>query len=91
MKGEAEGMLSKDKYASWSAGHGDAHPTAVLPAARKKGMHCGFPVESSCKSWSARCARSKRSYDRLCCDWLALRRRRELDGAMAAAAEKQRR
>ena len=50
-----------------------------------------FPAESSCKSWSAGCARSKRSYDGLCCDWLALRRTRKLDGATAAASGKQRR
>jgi len=86
--GIAGATPSKSKDAPWSAGHGDAHSTAVLPAARKKGAHSGFPMESSFKGWSAGCARSKWSYDRLCYDWYALWRRHKLNGATAASSGK---
>ena len=42
-----------------SAGHDGASTTVRLPAARKKGAHSGFPVESSFKGWSTRCTRNR--------------------------------
>ena len=49
-----------------SAGHDGASTTVRLPAARKKGVHSGFPVESNTKTQLARCARSRRSWNKLC-------------------------
>ena len=41
--GIAGATPSKSKDAPWSAGHGDAHSTAVLPAARKERCAQRFP------------------------------------------------
>ena len=89
--GEYRTTLRKDRGSPQSFGHGEAGSPVTLPAARKKGTERRFPTKSSCKGGSAGCARSKRSYDGFAVTRTALRRRRELDGAMAVASGKQRR
>ena len=51
-----------------SSGHGDPLTTVVLPAARKKSNERGFPAKSSDQNWLAGCARSRRSWNKLCRD-----------------------
>ena len=58
--------MSKSKGSLESAGHDGASTTVRLPAARKKGVHSGFPVELDTKTHLARCARSRRSWNKLC-------------------------
>ena len=58
--------MSKSNGSLESAGHDGASKTVRLPAARKKGVHSGFPVESDTKTQLARCARSRRSWNKLC-------------------------
>ena len=84
-------MLSKDKNAPKSSGHGNALATAVLPAARKKSNERCFPANSSCNCRSVECARSKRSSDgalpRLVCTEEAVRARRSYGGGVGKTEE----
>ena len=57
--------MSKSNGSPESAGHDGASTTVRLPAKRKKGAHSGFPVESGTKTRLARCARSRRSWNKL--------------------------
>ena len=54
----------------------------------RKATHSGSPVESSFNGWSAGCARSKRSYDRLCRGWERMTATAQLNGAAVAATGK---
>ena len=88
-------MLSKDKNAPESSGHGNALATAVLPAVRKKSNEQHFSANSSCNGRSAECARSKRSSDgalpRLVCAEEAMRARRSSGGGDGKTEEEKRR
>ena len=73
--GEAKARLSRGRGAPWSSGHDETGSRVRLLAARKKSAHREFPVKTSDKSRLVGCASSKRSYDKLCSGWSALKRR----------------
>ena len=62
---------------------------AVLPAARKKSDEWRFPTKSSDQDWFAECARNQRSYGKLCRGCEGATATAKLNGAVAAATEKQ--
>ena len=57
-QGEAETRLRKSSGSPESHDHGEAHPTVMLPAAKKKRDERRFLTKSGDQSWLAGCARN---------------------------------
>ena len=82
-------MQSRDRGAPKSHGHGEAHSTEILPAARKKHDERWFPAKSSHKDWFAGHARKCGARTRFAAMAQALVRRRGLDENDRRRREKQ--
>ena len=50
--------FAKSSGSPESHGHGEAHPTVMLPAAKKKRDERRFPAKSGDQSWLAGCIRN---------------------------------